>query len=89
MSAKRVRAGIAERCDRAAKMAKTDTVEEVLRDGEVLVLNGGRRLIIDDPDDATMASIWLPPARVTLRGRSGERLRVTNVETVAARFKVT
>ena len=71
-------------------MAKTDTLEEVLRDGEVLVLNGGRRLIIDEPDDATMASIWLPPARVTLRG--GQQLRVTNVETgetVAARFKVT
>ena len=36
---------------------------------------------IDDPEDATMASIRLPPARMTLRGRLGQKLRVTNVET--------
>jgi hypothetical protein len=30
------------------------------------LLNGGRRMIIDDPDDATIASIWLPLARGNL-----------------------
>jgi len=70
-------------------MAKTETLEEVLCDGEVLVLSDGRRLVIDDLDDATLASIWLPPARIAMRAGLGQKLRVTNVETgetVAARL---
>jgi len=50
------------------------------------------RLVIDDPDDATMKSIWLPPARIAMRAGLGQKLRVTNVETgetVAARLQTT
>lgn len=63
-------------------------LEDVEKDGEVLLLEDGRRLKVSNADDATVASIWLPPARLTLRkGKRGD-LSVTNEETgetVAAR----
>jgi hypothetical protein len=72
----------------------TATLEDVERDGDVLVLADGRRLEVS-PGDSTVASIWLPDARLTLgaskaRGRrDGFDLAVTNEETgqtVAARL---
>ena len=56
-------------------------LEDVEKDGEVLLLDDGRRLKVSNADDATVASIWLPPARLTLRkGKRGD-LSVTNEET--------
>jgi hypothetical protein len=59
------------------------TLEDVEKDGEVLLLKDGRRLKVTNPDDATAASIWMPSTRVTLRkgkGRSAS-VTVTNEET--------
>lgn len=64
-------------------MIEKATLEDVEKDGEVLLLEDGRRLKVSNRDDATVASIWLPPARVTLRkgkGRSAS-VTVTNEET--------
>jgi len=62
-------------------------LEDVQRDGEILVLNDGRRFAVANADDATIASIWLPTMRITVKqGKRG--VRVTNAdtgETVAAR----
>ena len=58
-------------------------LEDVKQYGEVLLLKDGRRLMVLNPEDATMASIWLPPARLTLRPgqRAVSNLSVTNEET--------
>ncbi len=66
-------------------------LEDVEKNGEVLLLEDGRRLKVSNADGATVASIWLPPARLTLRkGKRGD-LSVTNEETgetVSARASV-
>ena len=68
--------------DREEKAILAD-VEE---DGAALRLADGRRLLVS-PDDAAVASVWLPAARLTLRedGGRGRRaafsLTVTNEDT--------
>ena len=64
-------------------MSAKAILEDVEQNGEVLLLKDGRRLKVPNPDDATMASIWLPPSRLTLRPgkRGGSYLSVTNEET--------
>jgi hypothetical protein len=70
------------------------TLEDVEKDGDVLLLADGRRLAVS-PDDATGASIWMCQARLTLREgkargrRAAFNLSVTNEETgetIAARL---
>lgn len=70
------------------------TLEDVEKDGDVLLLADGRRLAVS-PDDATGASIWMYQARLTLREgkargrRAAFNLSVTNEETgetIAARL---
>jgi hypothetical protein len=64
------------------------SLEDVQRDGEILVLNDGRRFAVANADDATVASIWLPTMRITVKQGKGRLVRVTNAdtgETVAAR----
>ena len=64
-------------------MVEKVTLDDVEKDGEVLLLEDGRRLKVNNRDDATVASIWMPSTRVTLRkgkGRSGS-VTVTNEET--------
>jgi hypothetical protein len=60
---------------------KATLLEDVQQDGEVLVLNDGRRFVVADTDDATIASIWLPTARITLQRGKGRIVRVTNADT--------
>lgn len=74
-------------------MSTKAVLEDVEQDGEVLLLKDGRRLKVPNAEEATMASIWLPPARLTLRaGKGGSpNLSVTNEETgetVSARTSV-
>ena len=70
-------------------LARKETLlEDVRKDGEILVLSDGRRFAVTDGDDATIASIWLPTARITLQQGKGRLVRMTNAdtgETVAAR----
>jgi hypothetical protein len=65
-------------------------LKDVERDGEILLLADGRRLLVHGPDDATAASIWMPSARLTLRERRrGAVLSITNEdtgETISARL---
>ena len=65
------------------RLVEKVTLEDVEKDGEVLLLKDGRRLKVNNRDDATVASIWMPSTRVTLRkgkGRSAS-VSVTNEET--------
>jgi hypothetical protein len=71
------------------------TLADIERDGDVLVLADGRRLEVS-PAEASVASIWLPGARLTLREtrargrRAAFDLAVTHEEmgqTVAARVR--
>ena len=62
-------------------MTENAVLEDVLNDGETLLLADGRRFSVKRAD-STVASIWLPPARLTLRKRKGASdIRVTNDET--------
>jgi hypothetical protein len=57
-------------------------LKDVERDGEILLLADGRRLLVCRPDDATAASIWMPSARLTVRERRrGAVLSITNEDT--------
>lgn len=58
-------------------------LKDVEKDGEVLLLEDGRRLKVHNSDDATVASVWMPSTRVTLRKSKGRvaSVRVTNEET--------
>jgi hypothetical protein len=70
-------------------------LEDVEKNGDILRLADGRRLVVS-PQDATATSIWMHAARLTLREgkpRKGKRaafnLSVTNEETgetIAARL---
>lgn len=64
-------------------MVEKVTLEDVEKDGEVLLLKDGRRLRVNNPDDATVASIWMPSTRMTLRKGKGRSagVTVTNEET--------
>lgn len=64
-------------------MAEKSTLDDVEKDGEVLLLKDGRRLKVSNSEDATVASIWMPSTRVTLRKRKGRAagITVTNEET--------
>jgi len=64
-------------------LAEKATLEDVEKDGEVLLLKDGRRLKVNNPDDATAASIWMPSTRLTLRKGKGRAASVivTNEET--------
>ena len=62
-------------------MTDNAVLEDVLNDGELLLLADGRRLAVKRAD-SIVASIWLPPARLTLRKRKGvSDMSVTNNET--------
>jgi hypothetical protein len=62
-------------------MTERTVLDDVLDDGETLLLADGRRLAVKRAD-STVASIWLPPARLTLRKRKGgSDISVTNDET--------
>ncbi len=68
------------------------TLSDTERDGDFLVLAGGRRLEVARNDRA-VTSIWQPGARLTLSERKGKRaafsVRVVNEETgeaIAARY---
>lgn len=65
------------------RLVEKVTLEDVEKDGEVLLLKDGRRLKVNNPDDATVASIWMPSTRVTLRKGKGRYpgVTVTNEET--------
>jgi hypothetical protein len=72
-------------------MAENVILEDVEKDGEVLLLTGGRRLSVS-PADATVTSVWMPEAPLTLRKGKGVafNLVITNQETgetIAARVK--
>ncbi len=58
-------------------------LKDVEKDGEVLLLKDGRRLKVNNSDDATVASVWMPSTHVTLRKSKGRvaSVRVTNEET--------
>ena len=56
-------------------------LEEVEKDGEVLLLADGRRLLVPNDEDETVASIWVPPLRLTLRKGKRGTLNVTNEDT--------
>jgi hypothetical protein len=60
------------------------TLDDVGKDGDVLLLVDGRRLLVN-PKDAAVTSIWERLAPLTLRERRGGRaafgLTVTNEET--------
>ena len=58
-------------------------LKDVEKDGEVLLLKDGRRLKVNNSDDATVASVWMPSTLVTLRKSKGRvaSVRVTNEET--------
>ena len=64
-------------------MVEKVTLEDVEKDGEVLLLKDGRRLKVNKSDDATVASIWMPSTRLTLRKGKGRAagVTVTNEET--------
>jgi hypothetical protein len=61
-------------------------LEDVEKDGDILLLADGRRLMVN-PDDAAVASVWFPAARLTLREgtargrRAAFNLTVTNEDT--------
>ena len=62
-------------------MTERAVLEDVLDDGETLLLADGRRLSLRRAD-SIIASIWLPPARLMLRRRKGASdIGVTNDET--------
>lgn len=70
-------------------MVEKVTLEDVEKDGEVLLLKDGRRLRVNNPDDATVASIWMPSTRMTLRKGKGRSAGVTAIneetgETISA-----
>jgi hypothetical protein len=73
----------ARRQDNEHRLAEKATLEDVEKDGEVLLLKDGRRLKVNNPDDATVASIWMPSANMTLRKRKGPAfsVSVTNEDT--------
>ena len=67
-------------------------LEDVEKDGGVLLLADGRRLVVSNDEDATVASIWMPPVRLTLRKGKRGTLSVTNDdtgETISAAIKGT
>jgi hypothetical protein len=53
-------------------------LNDVEKDGEVLLLADGRRLVVSNDEDATVASIWMPPVCLTLRKGKHGTLSVTN-----------
>ena len=66
------------------------TLEDVEKDGEVLLLADGRQLAVN-PEDSTVASIWMPSASLSMcRGKgTAFNLSVTNEdtgETIAGRM---
>jgi len=65
------------------RSAEKAMLKDVEKDGEVLLLEDGRRLKVNNSDDATVASVWMPSTRVTLRKRKGRAagITVTNEET--------
>ena len=62
-------------------MAEKAVLEDVEKDGEVLLLADGRRLLVPNNEDATVASIWMPPLCLTLRKGKHGTLNVTNEDT--------
>ncbi len=59
------------------RLAEKAMLKDVEKDGEVLLLKDGRRLKVNNSDDATVASVWMPSTRVTLRKRKGRAAGVT------------
>lgn len=62
-------------------MIENAVLDDVLDDGEMLLLADGRRLAVKRADSIA-TSIWFPKARLTLRRRKGAfDISVTNDET--------
>jgi hypothetical protein len=67
-------------------------LDDVEKDGELLLLADGRRLVVSNDEDATVASIWMPPVCLTLRKGKHGTLSVTNDdngETISAAIRGT
>ena len=62
-------------------MTEKAILDDVEKDGEVLLLADGRRLVVSHDEDATVASIWMPPVCLTLRKGKRGTLSVTNDDT--------
>ena len=62
-------------------MTEKAMLNDVEKDGEVLLLADGRRLVVSNDEDATVASIWMPPVRLTLRKGKRGTLSETNDDT--------
>ena len=73
----------AGRQDSEHRLTEKATLEDVEKHGGVLLLKDGRRLKVNNSDDATVASIWFPSTRLTLRTRKGSAfsVSVTNEDT--------
>ena len=56
-------------------------LEDVEKDGGVLLLADGRRLVVSNDEDATVASIWMPPVSLSLRKGKHGTVSVTNEDT--------
>ena len=62
-------------------MTEKAVLDDVLDDGEMLLLADGRRLAVKRAD-SVVTSIWFPEARLTLRkGKSPAGISVTNDDT--------
>ncbi len=62
-------------------MTEKAILDDVLKDGELLVLADGRRLAVKRAD-SVLTSIWFPEARLTLRkAKSAAEIKVTNDDT--------
>jgi hypothetical protein len=62
-------------------MTEKAVLDDVLKDGEVLLLADGRRLAVKRAD-SVVTSIWFPEARLTLRkGKRAGEMGVTNEDT--------
>ena len=62
-------------------MLEKAMLDDVEKDGEFLLLADGRRLAVSNDEDATVASIWMPPVCLTLRKGKHGTLSVTNDDT--------
>lgn len=62
-------------------MTEKAVLDDVLKDGEILLLADGRRFAVQRAD-SVVTSIWFPDARLTLRkGKRTGEIGVTNEDT--------
>ena len=76
----------------SCRLADKVTLADTERDGEVLLLKDGRRLLVANSDDATVASCWFPDADLVLKAGKRGNVLVTNMDsadTVSAKWAST